>query len=198
MTYWGILLGLPLLAFGGVYAFAPSAGRAFTNWFENSKAVAIILTIVAWAWTSYEVATFDVNVVREFLGGVQGPFRPVVAALAFAFDHFWMLAPVLAYLTVVWMPKNLPVRALTAILMLFPALMFRTTRLLVPESGFAPVHLFVATAYVAAIVGMYGMFYPWRIEKAFAFVTRSDGFARSVGGLFAILGVSLTITGFLT
>ncbi len=197
MTYWGILLGLPLLAFGGVYAFAPSKGRSFTIRFENSKAAAVVLTVLAWAWTSYEIGTFDVNIVREFLGGLQGPFKPVVGARAFAFDHFWMLAPVLAYLTVIWMPKNLPVRALTAILMLFPALMFRTTRLLVPESGFAPVHLFVATAYMAAVVGMYGMFYPWRIEKALAFMTRTDGLARAVGFVFAAWGVALAVTGFI-
>lgn len=197
MTYWGILLGLPLLAFGGVYAFAPSKGRSFTNRFENSKAAAVVLTVLAWAWASYEIGTFDVNIVREFLGGLQGPFKPVVGVLAFAFDHFWMLAPVLAYLTVIWMPKNLPVRALTAILMLFPALMFRTTRLLVPESGFAPVHLFVATAYMAAVVGMYGMFYPWRIEKALAFMTRTDGLARAVGFVFAAWGVALAATGFI-
>lgn len=195
MTCWGIFLGLPLLAFGGVYAFSPSVGRALTDRFENSKAAAILLTVVAWAWTSYEIGTFDVNIVREFLGGLRGPFKPVVGALAFAFDHFWMVAPILAYLTVIWMPKNLPVRALTAILMLFPALMFRTTRLLVPESGFALVHLFVATAYVAAIVGMYGMFYPWRVEKALSFMTRTDGLARAVGFVFAVWGVALTVAG---
>ena len=41
-----------------------------------------------------------------------------------------------------------------------------------PDSGFAPVQSVVAVAYLLAIVGMYGMFYPWRIEKALALVFR--------------------------
>ena len=181
MIYWGVLLGIPILAFGGVYVFAPSAGRAFTNWFENSKVVAVVLTIIAWMWTSCEIATSN---------NIFVPF-------AFVFNHFWVLVPVLVYLTIIWMPNNLPVRALAAILMLFPALMFRTTRLLVPEGGFAPIHLFVVTAYLAAIVGMYGMLKPSHIEKALAFATRTDGLARSVGVLFTVMGILLAITGIL-
>ena len=50
--------------------------------------------------------------------------------------------------------------------MLLPASLFRTTRLFVPESGFAPVQILVALGYLYAIIGMYGMFYPWRIETA--------------------------------
>ena len=52
------------------------------------------------------------------------------------------------------------------IFMLIPAELFKFTRPLLPESGFAPVQIVVAIAYILAIVGMYGMFYPWRIEAA--------------------------------
>ena len=45
--------------------------------------------------------------------------------------------------------------------------MLRFTRLMVPESGFAPVHLLVGFMYILAVIGMYGMFYPWKIEKIF-------------------------------
>jgi hypothetical protein len=80
--------------------------------------------------------------------------------------QLWIMAAVLSYLTIIWMPKNLPVRALMGIFMLLPASLFRTTRLFVPESGFSAVQILVALGYLYAIVGMYGMFYPWRIETA--------------------------------
>ena len=51
--------------------------------------------------------------------------------------------------------------------MLLPATVFRFTRLMVPESGFAPVQLLVGLMYVLAAIGMFGMFYPWKVEKVF-------------------------------
>ena len=107
-----------------------------------------------------------------------------------------LLALVLVYLTVQWMPKNLPMRALTGILMLIPAELFKTTRLLVPESGFAAVHVFVLAAYLGALVGMYGMFYPWRLETALDKILHNAMGARILGGMCAALGFTLTILGF--
>ena len=56
--------------------------------------------------------------------------------------------------------------------MLLPAELFKVTRPILPESGFAPVQIVVAVAYLLAIIGMYGMFYPWRIETALSWVFR--------------------------
>ena len=56
--------------------------------------------------------------------------------------------------------------------MLLPAELFKLTRPILPESGFAPVQIVVALAYLLAIVGMYGMFYPWRIETALKWIGR--------------------------
>lgn len=156
--------------------------------------MAAVLTAVAWAWTAYEVMTFEVNIFREFFVGVP-VLGHLMLVFAFLFDNFWAVAPVLAYLTFIWMPKNLPVRALTGILMLIPAELFKTTRLLVPASGAAPVHLFVVTAYVGAIVGMYGMFYPWRLEKGLDLVQRTDLGARILGAACAALGLALMAVG---
>ena len=194
IVFWGILLGFPLLAFGGASVFSPSLSRRFCGWFRSSRAMAAVLTAVAWAWTAYEVMTFEVNIFREFFVGVP-VLGHLMLVFAFLFDNFWAVAPVLAYLTFIWMPKNLPVRALTGILMLIPAELFKTTRLLVPASGAAPVHLFVVTAYVGAIVGMYGMFYPWRLEKGLDLVQRTDLGARILGAACAALGLALMVVG---
>jgi hypothetical protein len=63
------------------------------------------------------------------------------------------------------MKEYLLTRSIMAIFMLLPAELFKFTRPLVPEEGFAPIQIVVALAYILAVIGMYGMFYPWRIEK---------------------------------
>lgn len=185
IVFWGLVLGLPLLALGGAFALFPAKSRTFADWFAASKACAGALTAAGWFWTAYECDTigidvFDMILLKEKTGGF----------------FVWVLAAVLTYLVIVWMPKNLSVRALSGILMLIPAELFKTTRLLVPESGFAPVHFFVVTAYVGAIVGMYGMFYPWRVEKAAELVFSRGWAARTLGALFALDGLALVVTGF--
>ena len=122
---------------------------------QNQMRLAAALTAVAWFWTAYECNTigidvFDMLLLKAQTGGV----------------FVWVLAAVLTYLTIIWMPKNLLTRSVMGIFMLIPAELFKFTRPILPESGFAPVHIVVVIAYILAIIGMYGMFYPWRIEKA--------------------------------
>ena len=93
--------------------------------------------------------------------------------------QLWIMAAVLTYLTVVWMPNHLLTRAVMGIFMLIPAELFKFTRPLLPDSGFAPVQVVVAIAYVLAVIGMYGMFYPWRIERL---IGVGDGKERKSGG----------------
>ena len=112
----------------------------------------MILTAVAWFWTAYECHTIGIDVFDMLLKRFPG--------------QVWIMAIVLTYLTIIWMPKHLLTRAIMGIFMLIPAELFKLTRPILPESGFAPVQIVVAIAYVLAVIGMYGMFYPWRIESA--------------------------------
>ena len=184
ITFWGFVLGLPLLAFGGAVLFCTSLSGRLVAAFKQSKVAAVVLTAAGWLWTAYECDTvgidvFDMLLFKEKTGGV----------------FVWCLAALLVYLTVIWMPKHLPVRALTGILMLIPAELFKTTRLLVPDSGFAAVHVFVVTAYIGCVIGMYGMFYPWRVEKALDFVFQRVWLARTVGAVLAADGLALVAIG---
>ena len=117
--------------------------------------IAKVLTVIAWFWTAYECDTIGIDVFDMVLLKAQtnGVF-------------VWTLAAVLSYLTIIWMPKHLLTRAIMGIFMLIPAELFKVTRPMLPDSGFAPVQIVVVIAYVLAIIGMYGMFYPWRIEAA--------------------------------
>ncbi len=183
ITIWGLLLGIPLLAFGGACVISPALVRRFTQWFRVSVPVASCLTALAWFWTAWECDNLGIEAIDRFTKAFPG--------------ELWILAAVLIPLTVAWMPKNLPVRALSGILMLLPALLFRTTRLYRPPAGtwFASVDIFVYTAYIGVIIGMYGMFYPWRLEKGMDLVLAREWSARAFGGSCALLGLVLIIIG---
>ena len=120
--------------------------------------LAMVLTAIAWFWTAYECDTIGIDVFDMLLKRFPG--------------QLWIMAAVLTYLTVIWMPKHLLTRSIMGIFMLIPAELFKFTRPILPDSGFAPVHVAVVIAYVLAIVGMYGMFYPWRIETALKWIGR--------------------------
>ena len=119
---------------------------------QNQRRLAAVLTAVAWFWTAYECDTIGIDVFDMLLKRFPG--------------QLWIMAAVLTYLTIIWMPKNLLTRSIMGIFMLIPAELFKITRPMLPDGGFAPVQIVVAFAYVLAVIGMYGMFYPWRIETA--------------------------------
>ena len=123
---------------------------------KSADVLAAVLTAVAWFWTAFECDTigidvFDMILLKERTGGL----------------FVWVLAAVLTVLTLRWMRPHLVTRGIMAIFMLAPAEVFKFTRHALPDDGFAPVHLLVGFMYVLAVVGMYGMFYPWKIEKVF-------------------------------
>ena len=125
---------------------------------KKTRLAAIIITVIAWFWTAYECDTLGIAVFDAFLK-------------RFSFQ-LWIMAAVLSYLTCIWMKENLLTRSIMAIFMLMPAEIFKFTRPLLPEEGFAPIQIFVGFVYLLAVIGMYGMFYPWRIEKALRFIFR--------------------------
>lgn len=114
------------------------------------KVLTAVLVVIAWFWTAYECHTIGIDVFDMLLKRFPG--------------QVWIMAAVLSYLTWIWMPKHLLTRAIMGIFMLIPAELFKVTRPILPESGFAPVQILVVIAYILCIIGMYGMFYPWRIE----------------------------------
>ena len=115
------------------------------------KVLTWILVVVAWFWTAYECNTIGIDVFDMLLKRFPG--------------QLWIMAVVLSYLTIIWMPRNLLTRAVMGIFMLVPAEVLPLVRPHVPESGFAPIQILVGVVYVLAVIGMYGMFYPWRIES---------------------------------
>ena len=120
---------------------------------KAKKALTAILVVIAWFWTAYECDTIGIDVFDMLLKRFPG--------------QLWIMAAVLSYLTWIWMPRYLLTRAIMGIFMLIPAELFKVTRPMLPDGGFAPIQIVVAIAYVLAVIGMYGMFYPWKIERIF-------------------------------
>ena len=123
---------------------------------DAKKILTWILVVVAWFWTAHECNTIGIDVFDMLLKRFPG--------------QLWIMATVLSYLTIIWMPNNLLTRAIMGIFMLIPAEALPLLRPHLPESGFAPVQIVVAIIYVLATIGMSGMLYPWRIEKALKFL----------------------------
>lgn len=178
---WGIVLGLPPLALGGLLLHAPQKTKSAVDSLLTNRILAAALTFIAWFWTAHELDIIGIDV-----------FDMICKRFPY---QLWIMAGVLGYLCWIWMRENLVMRAFTGILMLYPASLFRVTRLLVPASGFAMVHILVGFAYISAIIGMYGMFYPWRLEKAWNFLSTKA--PRTLGALLILVGLALVTAGIL-
>lgn len=181
MLFWGLSMGLPVLALGIGMALAPERTRCLMAAGVKCRPLAFVLTAAAWLWTAYECDILGIEAFDRFTKMFPG--------------ELWILAAVLTYLVFIWMPANLVVRATAGLLMLLPAEMFKTMRPLLPEGGADWVHVFAVAGYLAAILGMYAMFYPWRVERAVRRFCDSSVRMRAAGVVLVVLGVTLAITG---
>ena len=186
MTFWFLALGIPLFGYGLFTVLKPDPAARFLQVFPRHKMAGWILCAVAWAWTAYEIDTIGIEV-----------FDRIVRRLWFFQSDIpgmvWILAVLLTVLTCLWMENLLTIRAMCAIFMLFPAELFPAVRLC--ESAWRLT--LVVFAYVCAVIGMVGMFYPWHIRRALAW--RAESRKRVVGfgiGYLAIGALFLALCAF--
>ncbi|MGN0847333.1 MAG: hypothetical protein ACI4RA_08120 [Kiritimatiellia bacterium] len=177
MTFWFFLLGVPLLGYGLV-------SLLFTDWtakqlvaFPRNRAAGCILCAVGWFWTAYECDTIGIDVFDKFLKVFPG--------------EVWILALVLTVLMCWWMPNLLSIRGVSALFMLFPGEMFPVIRLCDTPWRLT----LVVFAYICAITGMFGMFYPWRIRQALAWRAARPLRVRVVGAVLAAVGALFLVLG---
>lgn len=180
MILWFFALGVPLLAYGIFAVARPSLAAKALVAFPRNHAAGAALCAIGWLWTAYELDTIGIEIFDRFLK-------------AFPFE-LWILAVVLTGLTCWWMANLLPIRGLSAILMLFPAELFPVIMLEDTQWRLS----LVVFAYACAIVGMFGMFYPWRIRQLLAWISASPcrvrvsaAFPLAIGALYLVLGCAL-------
>ena len=179
MTIWFFLLGIPLAAFGLFAVARSSAAAKALVAFPRNKVAGIALCALAWLGTAYELDTIGIEVFDRFLK-------------AFPFQ-LWILAFVLTILTCWWMPNLLPIRGLSAIFMLFPAEMFHVIRLEPTQWRL----VLVVIAYICIILGMFGMFYPWRIRQTLAWLADKPVRVAAIGATTLALGSLCIVLGVL-
>jgi len=177
MTLWCFLLGLPLLAYGLVSLFAPAFTARALVAFPRNVWAGRILCAVGWAWTAWACHTIGIEVFDRFLKVFPG--------------ELILLAVVLTVLTCWWMPNLLPIRGVCALFMLFPGEMFPMIRL----AGTTWRIALVVFAYVCLVIGMFGMFYPWRIRQVLTWRAAKPVRVKAFGAVFAALGLLFSVLG---
>ena len=189
MALWFFGLGIPLTLLGGVALARPAWAAQALVTFPRSVPAGVILCAVGWFGTAYEVDTIGIEVFDRIVRRFWFLQNDVPGAV-------WMLAIVLTVLTCLWMANLLPIRGLAAICMLFPAELFPAVRLCETPWRLT----LVAFAYLCAMAGMFGMFYPWRIRQVWAWIAASRGrtlayaaFHAAWGALFLALGACAAV-----
>ena len=184
MTFWFFILRVPLFGYGLFTVVRPQTAARLLAAFPRNRVAGQVLCAAAWLWTAYEVDTIGIEV-----------FDRIVRRLWFFQSDIpgmvWILAIILTVLTCLWMENLLSLRALSALFMLFPAELFPAVRLCDTSWRLA----LVVFAYVCAVIGMFGMFYPWHLRRALAWraakQARVTGFGAAylaLGGLYLVLG----------
>ena len=190
MTFWFFVLGVPLFGYGLFTVLRPQLAARLLAAFPRNRIAGQVLCAAAWLWTAYEIDTIGIEV-----------FDRIVRRLWFFSSDIpgmvWILAIVLTVLTCLWMENLLPLRALSALFMLFPAELFPAVRLCDSSARLT----LVVFVYVCAVAGMIGMFYPWHLRRAITWrvakPARVMGFGAAylaIGALFLVLG-TLSATG---
>ena len=185
MTFWFLVLGIPLFGYGLFTLLQPQMATRFLLAFPRNRAAAQGLCAAAWLWTAYEIDTIGIEV-----------FDRIVRRLWFFSSDIpgmvWILAIILTVLTCLWMENLLSLRALCALFMLFPAELFPAVRMCNTSWRLT----LVVFAYVCAVIGMVGMFYPWHLRRLLTWraakPTRVIAFGATylaIGALFLVLGV---------
>ena len=112
MTFWFLVLGVPLFGYGLFTVIRPQLATRFLQAFPRNRVAGQALCAAAWLWTAYEIDTIGIEV-----------FDRIVRRLWFFSSDIpgmvWILAIVLTVLTCLWMENLLPLRALSALFMLF-------------------------------------------------------------------------------
>ena len=190
MTFWFFVLGVPLFGYGLFTVLKPQLATRFLLAFPRNRVAAQGLCAAAWLWTAYEVDTIGIEV-----------FDRIVRRLWFFQSDIpgmvWILAIILTVLTCLWMENLLSLRALCALFMLFPAELFPAVRMCNTSWRLT----LVVFAYICAVIGMIGMFYPWHLRRLLAWraakpsrVVTFGTIYLAIGALFLVLGV-LSATG---
>lgn len=172
-TGWCYLMAALLGALGGGALLVPNASAQALKLLPRNRLIGVILTLWAWAWAGLVVHEMNPAILGKLLD-----FLPVLFAFCAVASCFWM-------------GELLSCRALSGLLMLFPMPMILAVRAAETDWRLLP----VATGYLAAIVGMDVMLYPWHMRDAFFWVAARQARLRVVGTIAIIWALAFVWAG---
>ena len=185
MTFWFLVFGLPLLFGGAAFLAVPSKAAEFLRAFPRNRFAGVFLCAIAWFWTGHEIDALGIDVIDRIVQRLWFLPSPIPGAV-------WIWAIVLTFLTCWWMENLLPVRAVCAFFMLFPGDMFPDIRLCETQWRLT----LVVFAYAVCIVGMWGMFYPWRLRQGMTWLSAAVPRVRAAGAVMGAVGALFAVLGF--
>ena len=184
MTFWFFALGVPLFVYGLFTVVRPQLATRLLLAFPRNRVAGCVLCAAAWLWTAYEIDTIGIEV-----------FDRIVRRLWFLSSDIpgmvWILAIILTILTCLWMDNLLSLRAISALFMLFPAELFPAVRLCDTPWRIT----LVVFAYVCAVIGMFGMFYPWHLRRALAWRAAKPARVLGFGAAYLAIGALVLLLG---
>ena len=173
LSCWAYVLGFVCLLFGGFAVLLPSAASRALNALPRHAVAGYVLSVIAWVWAGYAIYALDIDFIN--------PYK----------QYLWGAVPVCIVLTWWWMGNLLPCRAIGGILTLFPYAMLYTAR-----SHPSPGRLvLVVFAYIAIVLGMVYLLYPWKLRQQIVWVTARPVLFRAAGAAEALFGILLLALG---
>lgn len=173
LSCWSYVLGLACLLPGGFVLLAPSLAARAMNAFPRHAVSGYVLSVAAWAWAGYAVYMLDIDFIN--------PYKV----------YLWGAVPVCMALTWFWMGNLLPCRAMGGILTLFPYALLCTARSHPSQWRLA----LVVFAYIAIVMGMVYLLYPWKLRQQIVWVTARPALFRAAGLAKALFGILLLALG---
>jgi uncharacterized protein YjeT (DUF2065 family) len=173
LPFWCYALGLVCLLFGGFALVRPSDASRVLNAFPRNKISGYVLSVIAWVWAGWAFSQMDIDFIN--------PHKYLLPFLVL----------VCIPLTWFWMGNLLPCRALGGILTLFPHGLFLVTRSHPSQWRL----VLVTLAYIAIVMGMMYLLYPWKMRKQIIWITARPTLFRAVGAIGAALGILMIALG---
>jgi len=173
LSCWSYTLGLVCVLFGGVVLLCPFNASRVLNAFPRNAVSGYVLCVIAWVWAGYAAYMTDIDFIN--------PYKYLLPFLVL----------VCIPLTWFWMGNLLPCRAFGGILTLFPYRLF-----LVARSHPSLWRLvLVVFAYIAIIMGMAYLLYPWKLRRQIVWVTARPALFRTLGAFDVLLGILMIALG---
>ena len=177
LAHWSLILGAMLLIKGIILLSGHPMSIRATKGFARHQWTGRLLAIGAWAWAGWALYVMPLELLTPFRQWI-----PLLVVIAIPLSWFWMT-------------DLLSCRALGALLVLFPCPLLLAVRECLSPS---PLRLaLVVFAYIAIVLGMTLILYPYYLRRALDWLAAHPLRLRVAGAASAVVGAFFIALGLL-